>query len=124
LSINQHSRSQFCGRAFVFDRTSGFGPERWTVMTPGHDFVTDLENAFTMGVIVFVIVILLVFFALRLLCWIRRRCFRPTYGAWGNTFQELQRTAVPQVQCSLQAERDEESKENQDDDGGPDDPTG
>jgi len=93
-------------------------------MTPGHDFVTDLENAFTMGVIVFVIVILLVFFALRLLWWIRRRGFRPTYGALGNTFQELQSTAVPQVQYILQAERDEESKENQDDDGGPDDPTG
>ena len=93
-------------------------------MTPGHDFVTDLENAFTMGVIVFVVVILLVFFALRLLWWIRRRGFRPTYGALGNTFQELQSTAVPQVQYILQAERDEESKENQDDDGGPDDPTG
>jgi len=93
-------------------------------MTPGHDFVTDLENAFTMGVIVFVIVILLVFFALRLLWWIRRRGFRPTYGALGNTFQELQSTAVPQVQYILQAERDEESKEDQDDDGGPDDPTG
>jgi len=93
-------------------------------MTPGHDFVTDLENAFTMGVIVFVIVILLVFFALRLLWWIRRRGFRPTYGALGNAFQELQSTAVPQVQYILQAERDEESKENQDDDGGPDDPTG
>lgn len=53
-------------------------------MTPGHDFVTDLENAVTMGVIVFVIVILLVFFALRLLWWIRRRGFRPTYGALGN----------------------------------------
>ena len=93
-------------------------------MTLGHDFVTDLENAFTMGVIVFVIVILLVFFALRLLWWIRRRGFRPTYGALGNAFQELQSTAVPQVQYILQAERDEESKENQDDDGGPDDPTG
>jgi len=93
-------------------------------MTPGHDFVTDLENAFTMGVIVFVIVILLVFFALRLLWWIRRRGFRPTYGALGNAFQELQSTAVPQVQYILQAEREEESKEDQDDDGGPDDPTG
>jgi hypothetical protein len=93
-------------------------------MAPGHDFVTDLENAFTMGVIVFVIVILLVFFALRLLWWIRRRGFRPTYGALGNAFQELQSTAVPQVQYILQAERDEESKEDQDDDGGPDDPTG
>ena len=93
-------------------------------MTPGHDFVTDLANAFTMGVIVFVIVILLVFFALRLLWWIRRRGFRPTYGALGNAFQELQSTAVPHVQYILQAERDEESKEDQDDDGGPDDPTG
>ena len=93
-------------------------------MTPGHDFVTDLENAFTMGVIVFVIAILLVFFALRLLWWIRRRGFRPTYGALGNAFQALQSTAVPQVQYILQVERDEESKEDQDDDGGPDDPTG
>jgi hypothetical protein len=77
-----------------------------------------------MGAILFVIAILIVFFALRLLWWIRHRGLRPTYGALGNAFQELQSTAVPQVQYILAAEQEEKSKEDEDDDGGPDDPTG
>jgi hypothetical protein len=87
---------------------------------PGHDFVNDLESAVAMGAILFVTIILIVFFALRLLWWVRRRGFRPTYWALGNALQELQSTAVPQVQYMLEAEHKEETKEDEDDAGGPD----
>jgi hypothetical protein len=91
---------------------------------PVHDFTSDLENALVLGGALFVIIILIVFFSLRLLWWVRRRGFRPTYGALGNAFQELQSIAVPQIEYILQAERKKETKEDEDNAGGPDDPTG
>jgi len=94
--------------------------------TTGLDPGVESKIAFMMGAIgLFVIGIFIVFLALRLLWWIRRRGFRPTYGALGHAFQELQGMGVPQIHYMLEAEQEEGSKANEDDDeGGPDDPTG
>jgi hypothetical protein len=53
----------------------------------------------------FVVVILAVFFLLRFRWWLTRRGFRPSYISLGNAFQQIQATAIPQVEYSLQEQR-------------------
>ena len=86
-------------------------------MPVGSDPLTFMMTA----MLLFVVIILGVFFLLRFRWWLTRRGFRPSYISLGNAFQQIQATAIPQVEYSLQ----EQEKENidEDDEGGPDDPT-
>ena len=77
-----------------------------------------MSDLFTGAVVLFVIFVLVVFFLLRLRWWIARRGFRPTYGALGNAFQELQRLGEPRVEYILEEKSQDEKEE--DDEGGPD----
>jgi hypothetical protein len=74
-----------------------------------------------MALLPFVAIILGVFFLRRFRWWLNRRGFRPSYGSLGNAFQQIQANARPQIQYSLQEQRKESADE--DDDGGPEDPT-
>ncbi len=65
--------------------------------------------------------ILCVFFLLRFRWWLTRRGFRPSYISLGNALQQIQATAIPQIEYALEEQRKERTDE--DDDGGPDDPT-
>jgi hypothetical protein len=68
----------------------------------------------------FVILILCVFFLLRLRWWLTRRGFRPSDRSLGNAFQEIQAKAIPQIEYALEEQRKEKTAE--DDEGGPADP--
>jgi hypothetical protein len=69
----------------------------------------------------FVAIILGVFFLRRFRWWLARRGFRPSYISLGNAFQQIQAKAIPQVEYSLEEQSKE--KTDEDDEGGPDDPT-
>ena len=75
----------------------------------------------TMLLLLVAVPILCVFSLLRFRWWLTRRGFRPSYISLGNAFQQIQATAIPQIKYSLEEQSKE--KTDEDDDGGPDDPT-
>jgi len=80
-----------------------------------------------LGLMFFVALALFVFFLRRLLAWMDRRGWimysgnPPTYGSLGNAFQQLQSIYQPSVEYVLEEKQREKVEE--DDEGGPDDPT-
>jgi hypothetical protein len=81
------------------------------------------------GLGAFVASCLLVFFLKRLFAWMSARGWIscpghvPTYGTLGTSLLELQKLAQPQMEYVIEAIQEQEDKVEEDDEGGPDDPT-
>jgi hypothetical protein len=87
----------------------------------------DFEQIYASFLLVFFTLVVLIFFLRRLSCRIRKLLgrahvgFYPTGASLGNALQALQIFAQPSIQHVVEEKLDEETDE--DDEGGPDNPT-
>jgi hypothetical protein len=86
-------------------------------MNRSPDPFLQMETALFLSLFFFVLIVIAVFFLLRLRRKMLRRGYSPSFGALGNALQHLHSIGVPQIEYVMREQS--KTQADDDDDGGP-----
>jgi hypothetical protein len=89
------------------------------MLVPNADPFSLLEQAYHLGLLVGVVVVVCYVLVRRM--WAKKRGFRGSCSHMGIALQQIQAIARPQIEYAIEEQLAE--REDEDDEGGPDDPT-